>query len=120
MNKTQIKRYSLYLLRWQMSTVILAPCIVWFAKLGYISATIIANLIGGLIFFWIDRFIFYHKVNIPIWEIRSKVKCVDCGKLRRGYRLVKAGRKYDRSEDPNPQFRCEECSNNKFEKTIIE
>ena len=52
------RRYFVYLLRWQLSTPILALCLYWIGGLGEIPATIIANLVGGLIFFWVDRFIF--------------------------------------------------------------
>jgi membrane protein YqaA with SNARE-associated domain len=55
------KRYLLYLLRWQCSTPILALCFWKLQGLGLIESTIIGNLIGGLIFFWIDRQIFRHK-----------------------------------------------------------
>ena len=51
-----VRKFLLYLLRWQLSTPIL-----WIAvkNLGVgISSTVIANLIGGAIFFWVDRFIF--------------------------------------------------------------
>ena len=51
-------KYLLYLLRWQLSTPILAIVTARFAYLGYWQAAIIANLIGGIIFFWIDRLIF--------------------------------------------------------------
>jgi len=64
-SKTRLKpkrnlltQYGLYLLRWQLSTPILAICLIWLGGLGEIPATIIANLIGGLLFFWVDRFIF--------------------------------------------------------------
>ena len=53
-----VKKYFLYLLRWQLSTPILAICCIGFNKYGTITATILANLIGGLIFFWIDKWIF--------------------------------------------------------------
>ena len=57
-NKAFIKKYVLYLVRWQLSTPLIAVCLSWLGGLGDWPATIIANLIGGLIFFWIDRFIF--------------------------------------------------------------
>ena len=53
-----LKKYLLYLLRWQLSTPPLAICCWAFSSLGVIPATIIANLIGGLIFFWVDLLIF--------------------------------------------------------------
>ena len=58
------KRYGLYLIRWQMSSVILAPVIGIMKGTSIIgtwsdwSAAIVANLIGGAIFFWVDRIIF--------------------------------------------------------------
>ena len=52
-----MKKYILYLLRWQLSSPILAICLCYL-KLGTILNTIIANLIGGLIFFWVDKLIF--------------------------------------------------------------
>lgn len=53
-----MKRFALYLARWQASTIILAPCIYWLAPLGPIASAAIANLIGGAIFYFVDRRIF--------------------------------------------------------------
>lgn len=52
-----IKQYLWYLIRWQGSTPILAWCM---NKLPFdtTTKTIVANLIGGLLFFWIDKLIF--------------------------------------------------------------
>lgn len=59
MDGKRLKRLLLYLGRWQLSTPILALCLflltAYFNEMG---ATIIANLIGGLIFFWVDEAIF--------------------------------------------------------------
>ncbi len=104
-----LQRYLLYLLRWQLSTPILAVCVVYFACLGSMWSTVIANLLGGLLFFWVDRFIFSGKISEPIWAVRDRVACVDCGRVARGYRLVLADR-YDRRRDSDPEFRCETCS----------
>lgn len=60
-----IKKYLMYLIRWQLSTPILAVCVALLATYGTTFATIIANLIGGLIFFWVDRWIFKSKNKIP-------------------------------------------------------
>lgn len=57
-----MKKYLLYLLRWQFSSPILALCL-YYLKLGTIWNTVIANLIGGLIFFWIDKLIFKERKN---------------------------------------------------------
>lgn len=118
--KQLLQRYAFYLLRWQLSTPILAPVVayfkhspsVWGTREDWIGSTV-ANLIGGLIFFWVDRWIFYYKA--PIWEVAEEVRCVDCSEVRRGYRLVKT-KNYDRSDDPQPEFRCEACSIKKYER----
>lgn len=59
--KEIIKKYLLYLGRWQLSTPILAICLWWLSDMSELWATIIANLVGGLIFFWVDRWIFKGK-----------------------------------------------------------
>jgi len=48
------------LLRWQLSTPILA-LVLYYLHTNELLETIIANLIGGLIFFWIDAKIFKDK-----------------------------------------------------------
>lgn len=52
-----MKRYLLYLARWQLSTPILA-IVLYILNLNEILETIIANLIGGMIFYWVDKKIF--------------------------------------------------------------
>jgi len=102
------KRYALYLLRWQLSTPLLALVLYWLASAGKLTGTIVANLIGGLIFFWIDAFIFTNNRLNAQWEVAEKIYCKDCGKHTRGYRLVKTSN-YDKTS-ASPEFRCEECS----------
>lgn len=122
LRQINFKRYALYLIRWQLSTPILAPIVAIFkqsesifgTREDWIAATI-ANLIGGLIFFWVDSFIFTSKLLAAQWEVRDNVRCADCGKLCRGYRLVKTGN-YDRSSDRYPEFRCEVHSKKKAQK----
>lgn len=76
--------------------------------------TIIANLVGGLIFFWVDMFIFTSQALAPQWEVVEDVVCYDCKKIAsRGYRLVRA-KNYDRTAAA-PEFRCEKCSRAKSE-----
>lgn len=108
-----IKRYALYLLRWQLSTPILAVVLVWLSDFNVTFATVVANLIGGLIFFWVDRFIFTSPVLAPQWEIREEVRCADCGRVSRGFRLVRT-KNYDKTRDKDPEFRCRECSDLKL------
>ncbi|MGB7788367.1 hypothetical protein [Methanoregula sp.] len=108
------KRYGLYLLRWQASTPILAGVGIILASTGQLVAAIVANLIGGLIFFWVDQFIFTSQSLAAQWEVRDNITCVDCGRVARGYRLVRSG-DYDKTHDHEPEFRCEECSKKKTE-----
>lgn len=61
-----IKQYLFYLIRWQLSTPILTLVLVVLADLNPLYATIIANLIGGLIFFWVDKIIFRRSQKRPI------------------------------------------------------
>ena len=49
-----MKQYLLYLLRWQLSTPILM-IILKILDTNIITKTIIANLIGGMIFYWVDK-----------------------------------------------------------------
>jgi hypothetical protein len=116
--KVNLKRYGLYLLRWQLSTPILAVTLALLASLGKLYATIAANFIGGLIFFWVDNFIFRSRRLEAQWEVREKIICCDCHKAARGYRLVRT-RNYDKS-DAAPQFRCEACSQKKTEELRLE
>lgn len=99
------KRFALYLFRWQLSTPIL-----WFVvrNLGVgVWSTIIANLIGGCIFFWVDRFIFTSKA-VEMWQVKEKGICDNCGKETSLWRLVLAPN-YDR-RDSEPKFFCMVCS----------
>ncbi len=57
-------RFPLYLLRWQLSTPVLSLVIYLMSDFHIVTATIVANLIGGLIFFWVDRWIFTGGVAI--------------------------------------------------------
>ena len=51
-------RFALYLLRWQLSTPVLAACMWLFRDRGELAAAITANVIGGCIFYFIDKAIF--------------------------------------------------------------
>ncbi len=56
-----MKKFFLYLIRWQLSSPILAVCLMWMGDWNVAIATIVANLIGGCIFFWVDKWIFGDK-----------------------------------------------------------
>ena len=109
-----VKKYVLYLARWQASTLILWPCIEWFSGFPSWASAVIANLIGGLIFFWVDSLIFSGKMPYPIWTVRTGI-CDSCGGEGRLYRkIIDIG--YDASKK-EPVFLCEECSVDKDSNT---
>ena len=113
--KINFKRYSIYLIRWQLTTPLLAWCLIVFSSLGATWAAVIANLMGGMIFYFVDQFIFQSEKLDASWQVREKVVCADCKAVTRGYRLVKS-KNYDRSRDKHPEFRCELCSTIKTKK----
>ena len=51
------KQFFIYILRWQLSSIVLAP-VIWLLPNQPIAAAILANLIGALVFFPIDTIIF--------------------------------------------------------------
>lgn len=110
------KRFFLYVFRWQLSTPIL-----WLVvhKLGVgLSATVIANLIGAGIFFWVDIFIFGARRNkksgdIELWHLKEDGCCASCAKKDSLWRLVKTAN-YDRSGS-KAVFLCQDCSQKKLE-----
>jgi len=100
-----MRRFILYLLRWQLSTPIL-----WLVlrRMGAgVWSTVVANLIGGAIFFWVDKFIFT-SYAVEVWQFKDKGTCDNCGKQESLWRLVKAPN-YDK-RDSKPVFLCMACS----------
>ena len=57
-SKRGIKTFLLYEARWQASSPVLALCMWLMGGLDIILATVIANLIGGCIFYFVDKKIF--------------------------------------------------------------
>lgn len=55
--RVNMKKFLLYLVRWQLSSPILYLCLQHL-NFGTFVNTVLANLIGGCIFFWIDKYIF--------------------------------------------------------------
>lgn len=102
-----MNRFILYLVRWQLSTPILWLVVRHLGASLY--STIIANLMGGAIFFWVDKFIFTSQA-VEIWHIKEG-KCDNCSKVSHLWRLIKTSG-YDRS-DAKPVFLCMECSKEK-------
>lgn len=105
-----IIRFLLYALRWQLSTPILYPVVRYFGS--DLWSVALANLAGASIFFWVDRFIFSSRVQE--WEFVELGRCHDCGRYGSLKRLRYDPRGYDRRDDPDPEFRCKECSERKL------
>ena len=99
-----MRKFFLYLFRWQLSTPIL-----WIVvkKLGVgVWQTILANLIGASIFFWVDKFIFTSSA-LEMWHVKEGI-CDTCGDKGHLWRLVLAPN-YDKRQD-KPSFMCMKCS----------
>lgn len=108
-----LKKYGLYLIRWQLSTPILAGVLYILANLSPLVATIIANLIGGLIFFWIDKIIFRKRRKAPVWELQQYGKCCDCFEYHGPLLRIVEWEQYDRT-NAEPQWRCPKCAYVKY------
>lgn len=111
-------KFLLYVTRWQLSTPILWIVV---SNLGTsLEATVIANLIGASIFFWVDKVIFRAR-NMVVWEVVPAGECADCGATGNVRRLALAPggaksprRIYDRRDDVRPEYRCSACSKEKL------
>lgn len=104
-----------YMIRWQLSTPILGIVTYWFTHqnpLNSLGSAFVANIIGSLIFFWVDVFIFLRNTLTTQWEVIETGTCCDCKNEARLYRLVLTP-KYNRINSI-PKFRCEKCSIKKF------
>lgn len=104
-----MKKYLLYLGRWQLSTLVLYPVVLWMG--ASLISTITANLIGGMIFFFVDKFIFTSE-TIEMWHLKEGT-CDKCGKTGHLWRLVST-KGYDKSNS-KPKFFCNKCSKLKQE-----
>jgi hypothetical protein len=109
-----VKKLFLYCFRWQLSTPILY-FVILICGPGIIG-TILANLVGALIFFWVDAWLFKSR-NFAEWEVKRLGVCHDCGKVGSVRRLSyhkSSDSVYDRRDDPDPQYRCHFCSAEKY------
>lgn len=111
--------YPIYLFRWGIlaipGTWILNKFQWLFPWMGIYEVMIISQIATGAWVYFVDKKIFKSPVFAPLWEIQEEVKCVDCGQIAKGYRLVKT-KNYDRTMDKFPEYRCETCSKNKLQK----
>lgn len=58
-------KFLLYLGRWQLSGFVLGPVLALMTDTKIydpkiIAATILSNLIGGAVFFWIDKYLIFN------------------------------------------------------------
>lgn len=93
-----MKRFIFYALRWQLSSPILAICLYYLRSMDVMLATVIANFIGAVIFYYIDKKIFDKKDEIEILA----------AELISGTRLIEKG-----EEDENIQSRNKVRTNNR-------
>ena len=78
----------MYLLRWQLSTPILS-IVIYFTidKWGNLVSTMLANLIGGLMFYKIDKLIFQEvenqltKEQQTLWRKEIEQACISGGEV---------------------------------------
>jgi hypothetical protein len=111
-------KFLLYVTRWQLSTPILWVVV---SQLGTsLEATVVANLVGASIFFWVDKVIFRAR-GLVVWEYVHGGRCADCGVTGSVRRLALAPggpreprRVYDRRDDERPEYRCAACSQAKL------
>lgn len=55
-------RFLIYLLRWQISGIVLYPALLFLLpQTNELLATIVSNFIGGCTFYWVDFLIFGRK-----------------------------------------------------------
>ena len=107
-------KFLFYVTRWQLSTPILWIVV---SHLGTsLEATVVANLAGAAIFFWVDKVIFRAR-GLVVWELLNGGQCADCGATGSVRRLALAPggpreprRIYDRRGDAQPEYRCTTCS----------
>jgi len=114
------KKLALYAFRWQLSSPILAVVMAivkgtpnWFGTAEEWKAAAIANLVGSLIFFWVDRFIFTSKA-VEMWHFVPEGNCDECGNRTELWRLTLAPG-YDKRTD-EPKYLCMGCSKKQTDK----
>ncbi|MFH0810566.1 MAG: hypothetical protein V2A77_08895 [Pseudomonadota bacterium] len=100
-----LKRYLLYILRWQLSTPILAGVLIVLASFDQWTVAVIANLIGALIFFWVDRVIFTFGPRRSLNQVGEPVVGATSGGSRVG--LGSAGS--EPLQDPKQEPLCPSC-----------
>ena len=83
-----LKKFILYMLRWQISTPVIGLCYALMQdSLGLIWTAILANVIGGLVFFYPDLYIFKDK---PTWVVINKIN----GRILQKFKTVRLARAF--------------------------
>lgn len=83
-----LKKFILYMLRWQISTPVIGLCYALMQdKFGLLWTAILANVIGGLVFFYPDLYIFKEK---PTWIVINK----DTGRILQRFKTAKLARSF--------------------------
>jgi hypothetical protein len=99
-----------------MSTFLISPIMslfngtsIWGTPTTWLAG-FVSNLVGGCVFFWVDRFIFTSKA-VEMWHVIKEGTCDNCGKVTELWRLTLAPG-YDKRKD-DPKYLCMECSKKK-------
>lgn len=61
--KDTLRKFLLYLLKFELGTFVMSPTIYFLSDLGPVISVIIGNFIGACVFFPIDSLIFTDKNN---------------------------------------------------------
>ena len=83
--KVDLVQFLVYLMRWQLSFVIMYPTMLLISFNNYAIKLIIANLVGGFFFYYIDKYILakrrfvldksvFKRYNISIIYNLKKIK----------------------------------------------
>lgn len=56
-----MKQFLLYTLRWMLGGVVLSPILALFYSLGPFIANVLTSIVGAIIFYLVDKWIFKTK-----------------------------------------------------------
>lgn len=93
---TLLTMLSMYIARWEMSTPILAYITEHLSYLGFWVAAAVANFIGALVFFWVDKLIF--KPRKEVFKSSNKINSLYMKLLKPEIKKVACNNDYKRSK----------------------
>lgn len=67
-----MKKFGFYLLRWQLSFLVMYPVMLVLPIENYAIKLIAANLVGGFVFYQVDKFILGKKNDLPLTKANEK------------------------------------------------